>query len=108
VNPAHQLLYAHLRKQEERIRQLSADLLKAYERNAVLQEDNRLLRIKVCQLRESRDRWKAKAVDRARRAMRHRRKAKNQWSRAETWRHRALASSTTSPARSTGQNNSRP
>lgn len=94
TNPAHLLLVAHLRRQERRIAQLISDLQASYERNAILQRDNKDLRTKIAQLRTSSEAWKGKAITRSRRAIRMRQEARRQWRRAETWKCRALREAT--------------
>jgi hypothetical protein len=75
VNPASELLLAYLRK--------------AQERNDELAEQNRLLRIKVCQLRESRDKWKARSTQYQRMITLWRGRAYNARQSRELWKHRA-------------------
>lgn len=79
MNPAAELLLAYLRK--------------AQERNAELQEQNRLLRIKVCQLRDSRDRWKARSMEKQKNVVLLRSRVYNARQRSEMWKHRAITSS---------------
>jgi len=76
MNPASELLLAYLRK--------------AQERNDELAEQNRLLRIKVCQLRESRDKWKARSTQKQKVIVVLRNSVYNARQSRELWKHRTL------------------
>ena len=83
MNPVADLLLAYLQKAEAR--------------NAELREQNRLLRIKVCQLRESREKWRARSNEKQRVIVRLRSNVYTARLYREMWKHRALTLSGSKP-----------
>jgi hypothetical protein len=72
------------------VRLLLAHVSKLHGRTVVLEERTRALEKKVAWLEHSRDKWRAKALGRQQLLATHRRRAREQWTRAETWKHRAM------------------
>lgn len=98
MNPSYRLLAAHLRRQEARIEQLSADLQAAYVRNAELQRRLDNTRRVLSKARKGRDEWKRRAL-----AYRYRAKIAKQGleevrAGRDLWRHRALTKTPRRPA----------